>query len=259
MKNPLSTQNLTIHISNQIVCQQLNLTLNKGDICGVLGPNGSGKTTLLHTLANLHPVHTGEIFLDNHPITQLKPKVIAQTLGILFQDTSATFSQTVLEFCLTGRHPHLSHLGFESAADKELALAALTLMDLDKKLPQKVQTLSGGERRRLAIATLLTQTPQIYLLDEPMNHLDIRHQMQILQHFKNLAASQAATVMMSLHDMNIAQHFCTHVLLLFGDSTSLYGTPKDILTAENLSRLYQYPVQGEHIGLRQFWLPQLTI
>jgi iron complex transport system ATP-binding protein len=259
MKNSLTAQNLTVHISNQIICQQLNLTLKRGDICGILGPNGSGKTTLLHTLANLHPVHAGEIFLDNQLLTELKPNAIAQKLGILFQDTSALFSQSVLEFCLTGRHPHLSRLAFESANDKAIALAALTRMDLDKKLSQAVHTLSGGERRRLAIATLLTQTPQIYLLDEPMNHLDIRHQMLILHHFKKLATNQSAAVMMSLHDMNIAEHFCTHVLLLFGDGTSLYGTPKDILTTQNLSHLYQYPVQSGSIGPRQFWLPQLTI
>jgi iron complex transport system ATP-binding protein len=181
MKNSLTAQNLTVHISNQIICQQLNLTLKRGDICGILGPNGSGKTTLLHTLANLHPVHAGEIFLDNQLLTELKPNAIAQKLGILFQDTSALFSQSVLEFCLTGRHPHLSRLAFESANDKAIALAALTRMDLDKKLSQAVHTLSGGERRRLAIATLLTQTPQIYLLDEPMNHLDIRQSCTILK------------------------------------------------------------------------------
>jgi iron complex transport system ATP-binding protein len=259
MTNQLTTHNLTVHISNQIICQQMNLALNTGDICGILGPNGSGKTTLLHTLANLHPAHAGEIFLDRQHLTELKPKAIAQKLGILFQDTTATFSQTVLEFCLTGRHPHLSRMAFESTTDNDIATTALKLLDLDKKLSQKVQTLSGGERRRLAIATLLTQTPHIYLLDEPLNHLDIRHQMLVLQHFKNLAKTQSAAVMMSLHDINIAQHFCTQVLLLFGDGTSLYGAPNDMLTAENLSRLYQYPVQGQTIGARQFWLPALTI
>jgi iron complex transport system ATP-binding protein len=143
--------------------------------------------------------------------------------------------------------------------DKHIANAALTLLQLDKKLSQKVHTLSGGERRRLAIATLLTQAPQIYLLDEPMNHLDIRHQMLILQHFKHLAAIKSATVLMSLHDINIAQQFCSQILLLFGDGTSLHGTPKDVLTEENLTRLYQHPLKSHVLGAQQFWLPELTI
>ena len=247
MKNALTTQQLTVQIGNQLICQDLDITLNAGDICGILGPNGSGKTTLLHTLANLHPVNRGEVWLQQQPLAGQKPKAIAQQLGILFQDTTAHFSQTVLEFCLSGRHPHLPRLAIESAHDHALAITALSLLELDTKLTQKVQTLSGGERRRLAIATLLTQAPQIYLLDEPTNHLDIRRQMRVLQHFVELAATRNATVVMTLHDINIAQHFCNHILLLFGDGSSLQGAPDVILTAENLKNLTR--------GSQQFWLP----
>jgi iron complex transport system ATP-binding protein len=259
MTTRLEAKHLTVQIANQVVCRELNFTITDGDICGILGPNGSGKTTLLHSFANLHPVSCGEILLNNQNMIEMKPKAIAQQLGILFQDTSAIFSQTVLEFCLTGRHPHLSRLAFESAHDMHIANTALTLLELDKKLSQKVHTLSGGERRRLAIATLLTQAPQIYLLDEPMNHLDIRHQIQMLQHFKQLATTESAAVMMSLHDVNVAQHFCNRILLLFGDGSSLHGVPKDRLTEENLTRLYQYPLKSRLVGTQQFWLPELTI
>lgn len=251
----LTTHNLTVAIANQLICRDLNLTLKSGEICGILGPNGSGKTTLLQTLANLHPAKTGEIYLRRKPFSALSTKQIAQQLGILFQETTALFSQTVFEFCLTGRHPHLTRFGFENEVDKQITAAALQTMQLENKSTQKVQTLSGGERRRLAIATLLTQAPQVYLLDEPMNHLDIRHQMQVLNHFKYLTQTTSATVMLSLHDINIAQNLCHRIILLFNDGSFLQGSPMDVLTEDNLSRLYQYRLTKTWVKSQQVWLP----
>ncbi len=255
----LSTHHLQVSIANQIVCRDLNLTLQSGEIYGILGPNGSGKTTLLHTLANLHPADAGDIFLGGKCLSTLTPKHIAQQLGILFQDTTAVFAQTVFEFCLNGRHPHLARFAFESEADKNIAAAALHAMQLIKKSAQYVATLSGGERRRLAIATLLTQTPRVYLLDEPMNHLDIHHQLQVLQHFKQLTETARATVVMSLHDINIAQHFCHSIILLFGDGTYLQGPPSLVLTEENLSRLYQCRLTQKFAGAQSVWLPDYAL
>jgi iron complex transport system ATP-binding protein len=212
----------------------------------------------LHTLANLHPATHGTVFLHDRPITALKPKMIARQLGILFQDTLSAFSQTVLEFCLTGRHPYRSVFHFDTAADHALALQSLRLLELDTQLTQSVQTLSGGERRRLAIATLLTQAPAIYLLDEPLNHLDIRHQMRVLQHFQQLART-GASVMLTLHDVTLAAALCHQILLVFGGGSTLYGTPEKILTTDNLSRLYGHPLQSFSLGTRQVWLPALAI
>jgi iron complex transport system ATP-binding protein len=251
----LRTHNINVTIANQTICRDLNLTINPGMIYGILGPNGSGKTTLLQTLAKLHPVQAGDIFLFEKNLTTLSAKQIAQQLGILFQDTTAIFSQTVFEFCLNGRHPHLARLAWENISDHEMAIAALTTVELDKKLLQKVHTLSGGERRRLAIAALLTQAPHIYLLDEPMNHLDIYHQMLVLSHFKHLAHTQSTAIIMSLHDVNIAQHFCQQIILLLGNGATIQGTPDEMLTEKNLSQLYHYPLKKRFLDSHSFWLP----
>lgn len=255
MNMHLVTHNLTVRIANNLICRHLNLHIQAGDRWGLLGPNGSGKTTLLHTLAGLLPITQGEIWLQGKKLSSLSKKQIAQQLGILFQDTTDVFPQSVFDFCSSGRYPHLSYFAWRNKQDKQITAHALHVMGLERKLQQKVNTLSGGERRRLAIATLLTQAPLIYLLDEPTNHLDLHYQIKVLRYFKQLAKTNSLSVLMSLHDINLAAFYCTHILMLFGDGESLQGTPQDIFTEENLERLYQCQFQSVTVGPRELWVP----
>ena len=234
MKNLFSTKNLTLKIADKLICQQLDLSIQPGEIWGILGANGSGKTSLLHAFAGLTVIQQGEIYLQEKNLAELSRKTIARQVGILFQDTSVYFPQTVFEFCVGGCFPHNNSF----AENKNAVLHALSIMELDHKLSQKVHTLSGGERRRLAIATLLTQKPNLYLLDEPTNHLDLRHQVNALNYFSLLTKKEAG-IFMSLHDPQLAARYCSHVLLLFPDKTYLLGAAKQLLTSDNLSRLYE--------------------
>lgn len=254
MKNRLTTNNLTVSIANKTICRHLNLEIKAGDVWGILGPNGSGKTTLLHTLAGLHAPAQGEITLHGKKLTTIPNKQRAREIGVLFQDSSFIFPQSVYDYCLSGRHPHLAHFMRETAEDHRITQQALAVMGLGNKLQQNVLSLSGGERRRLMVATLLAQVPHLYLLDEPTNHLDIRHQIKILNYFKHLADNHSASIMMSLHDINLAYHYCNKVLLLFGDGEILQGPTQNICTKENLSHLYQYPLQAFALSER---MPEL--
>ena len=170
----------------------------------------------------------------------LPRKKIAQHIGVLLQNTEDRFPQTVLEYCLHGRYPHLSYFGYESKNDRELVLNALTTMELEAFIHRNILSLSGGERRRLSIATLIAQSPTLYLLDEPTNHLDLHYQMKTLQYFQNLARTQSISVCLTLHDINLAAQFCDHLLLL-AENPSV-GKTETLLTEENLSRLYQVPL-----------------
>lgn len=250
----LSTHGLSVGIANRTLCQDLDLNLNPGKILAILGINGSGKTTLLHTLAGLRAAQKGEIRLGEQPLLQLSRRKIARQLGLLLQDHNDIFPITVLETARLGRHPWSNWWQVNQEAETTAANQTLKQLGLAEYASRLTHTLSGGERQRLAIATLLTQDPKIYLLDEPGNHLDIRHQMEVMELMTNHIRQQHATLAFSTHDLNLASRFADQVLLLFGDGEYLYGNNEEILQTPNLQRLYQHPVQCiEHQGQRLFF------
>jgi len=238
----LEARGLTVEIAGKQVCRELSFALTAGECVGVLGGNGVGKTTLLHTLAGLRAPVAGHVLLDGAPLTSLPRRQVAQRLGLLMQQPEDSLPATVLETALIGRHPHLDFWRWESHADVAIARRALKNVGLEG-LEQRVQTaLSGGERRRLDIATVLVQDPQVFLLDEPAHQLDLQHQIGLLTLLKRLTAEQGRAVLMSLHDINLAARFCDRVLMLYGAGEAAFDEAERALTPENLSRLYHTPV-----------------
>lgn len=250
----LSTRSLELSIGNRTLCTELNLKLEPGQCWAILGSNGSGKTTLLHTLAGLRPPERGEISLNDTPLPQLSRQHIAQQLGLLLQESHDPFPTTAMETALSGRHPHLGRWQQESTEDRQIATEALDLMDLEGMAERMVQTLSGGERRRLALATLFTQQPELMLLDEPLNHLDLRHQQLLLKQLRQFA-QQHRTIAMVLHDPNQAWRFCNQTLLLYGDGEWEAGETRIMLSSERLERLYGYPMKTVGQGEEQLFIP----
>ncbi|HEY3644830.1 MAG TPA: ABC transporter ATP-binding protein [Gammaproteobacteria bacterium] len=253
MNSVLETRGLSVQIAGKSVCRDLDLRLEAGKCIGLLGGNGVGKTTLLHTLAGLRAPVSGTVLLDGEPLPAQPRRHVAKRLGLLMQQPEDSLPATVLETALIGRHPHLDFWRWESHRDVAIARRALKSVGLEG-LEQRVQTaLSGGERRRLDIATVLVQDPQVFLLDEPAHQLDLQHQMALLGLLKQLARSQGRSVLMSLHDINLAARFCDQVLMLFGEGEALFDTAERALDARNLTRLYHTPVTVlPHAGGRVF-------
>ena len=252
----LSVRHLQLAIAGQPICQDLQLDILPGECWGILGKNGVGKTTLLQTLAGLRAPDGGEILLQDRPLAQLPRQQVAQQIGVLFQDNRALFPASVLESVLIGRHPWLKRWQWEGRAEFEQAQAALRRVDLEGLAARDVITLSGGEYQRLQIATLLTQNPVLSLLDEPINHLDLHHQISIL---KTLTADLAAlghAMIMVLHDLNLAARFCDHLLLLFGGGQTCQGSPTTVLTGENLQQLYGHPLCQLAVNGRSVFVPE---
>jgi len=249
----LEIQNLTLSLRDKKLCQSLSLSARAGDVVGILGPNGSGKTTLLHSLVRLHTPDTGIIKINSQTLTTFKSKKLAREIGILFQENFFNFPLSVAEFCLAARYPHRRLFSRESDLDHRLVQEALALMELENMSQQSVLTLSGGERRRLNIAALLAQRPHIYLLDEPTNHLDWRHQIQVLEHFKQISLLQPAIVLMALHDVNQAQRYCNKILMLFTDGSHLFGPAGEVMTSKNLSALYSHAVYSVKTQEARWW------
>ncbi|MCK6406158.1 MAG: ABC transporter ATP-binding protein [Rhodocyclaceae bacterium] len=255
MSELIEARDLCVSIGCHSVCRELSFSLGAGERLAILGRNGAGKSTLLSVLAGLRDADTGEVLLGGEGYATLGPRQAARRRGWLPQRHTDAFSSTVLETALTGRHPHLGRWDWESKRDTEIArvaLAAVGLADLEER---DVQTLSGGERQRLAIATLLTQAAPLYLLDEPLAHLDLNHQIAVLDLFAGAAADCGAGVIMVLHEPGLADRYCERALLVYGDGRCELGRCREMLTADRLGELYGHPLQEVEADGRRWFIP----
>lgn len=237
----LIARNLVLMLPGHAPQAPLNLALAAGEIGAILGANGSGKTTLLHTLAGLRPPHAGEVLLDGRPIRQWPARARARRLGLVFQDDMESFPTTVREAVCAGRFAHQSLWRGLSRADEDAVASALTAMHVADLAARPLTALSGGERRRVALATLLAQDPHVLLLDEPTNHLDWHHQFIVMENLSRRVRQGGKAALISLHDPNLAARYVDRVLLLGGDGTAEWGPTAELLTAERLARLYRHP------------------
>lgn len=242
----LETDGLAVHIGERWICCDLSLRLRAGERLAVLGPNGAGKTTLLHTLAGLRDARRGEVRLHGRPLPAWSGGALARTRAVLPQREPDWFAATVMETALVGRHPHLSRWAWEGAEDVRIAASALDCMGLGQLAARSILSLSGGERQRLAIASLLAQQPALYLLDEPLSHLDLHYQIVVLEHFSTLARAGAGIVMV-LHDLNLAARFADHVVLLDGEGRLVSGTADAVMQADVLSAAFGHPLRRHMI------------
>ena len=232
---------LDVSIAAVEVCRGLELTLAPGESLAVLGRNGAGKSTLLATLAGLRPVQRGSVSIGGIALPARDGRALATLRGYLAQQQHDAFASEVLEAVLAGRHPHLTRWEWEADSDQRIAEQALSEVGLGGFGRRALHTLSGGERQRVALATLLAQQPSLYLVDEPLTHLDLNHQIATLEILARLTRSGAAVVAV-MHDPSLALRYFGRVLLLFGQGEWLAGAASTVLTADNLSRLYGHPL-----------------
>ena len=239
----LTAQGINVSVPGRRLVEALELSLRSGEIVALLGRNGVGKTLLLHTLAGLRDADGGTLSVQDDAVDSLTRRELARRLVLLPQDSDDIFPSSVFETVLIGRHPHVGRFGWESAGDLEHGMAALRAVGLETLRDRDVLTLSGGERRRLAIAQCLAQDTPVLLLDEPNNHLDPQHQVESLDLFRKLADDGRA-ILLSLHDVNMAARYADRCLLLFGNGRWLIGATEAILTTDTLEALYGVPMQA---------------
>ncbi len=239
----LATRGLAVRIGRLTLVDGLDLAVDRGERLAILGRNGVGKSTLLHTLAGLRKPVDGTVELDGTPVEALGGRALAQLRGLLAQHQADAFPATVLETALVGRHPHLSRWDWEGARDERIAREALAALGLAELADRDIGSLSGGERQRAGIAALLAQQPRLCLLDEPLAHLDLNHQIAVLELFGRLAREQHVGIVMVLHDVNLALRYADRVLLLFGDGVHTAGPVAEVLDEAILARLYGHPMR----------------
>ena len=246
----LECRGIDVCVGARTLVRGLELSVERSSMLAILGPNGSGKSLSLHTLAGLRAPRAGEILISGRPLRLWPRRTLARVLALLPQNVEDPFSASVIETVLLGRHPHIARWQWESARDLAIASEALAAVGLAGYEERDVLTLSGGERRRAALAAVLAQTPRIFLLDEPTNQLDPNHQLEALQLLR-ARANAGAAVVVTLHDPNLAARFADAALLLGKDGNWRCGRAGDILTAHNLSTLYDTQFEAVEIGGRR--------
>jgi iron complex transport system ATP-binding protein len=242
MSTLLSARRLSLAIAGKPVCEHLDLEIRAGESWALLGRNGVGKTTLLHHLAGLRSGHEGDILLRDDPIDGLAPRVRARRVAVLLQHSNRGFGATVLETVLTGRHPYLATLAWEGTDDLAIAQGAIAALGLTPLAERPLDTLSGGELRRVEIARLLAQQCPLSLLDEPFNHLDLGHQAACLQVLRRACSTHQRALLMVVHDLNVAWHACRHWLILEGDGAWHAGRREQLADPALLGRAYGHPI-----------------
>ena len=244
----LATENLTLAHPGKTLLRDLTIAFQSGECWAVLGANGSGKTTLLHALANLRTAQNGAIKLDEKNVVDYPRRELAQRIGMLLQEEGNEFHGSVREYVELGLFAQGTWLAANPDAVRT-AHAAMSCMQIDSRADHLWNQLSGGERQRARLAQLLVQAPDIYLLDEPLLHLDLRHQLAVLQCFRDLARVDGKTVIMVLHDSLWASRFCDRALMLYDDGNCRFGAAQTLITKNNLAQLYSCSMDSFEFSL----------
>ncbi|WP_207003169.1 ABC transporter ATP-binding protein [Trinickia mobilis] len=238
----LSAQRLTLRAGARTLLDDFTHTFYPGEIWCIAGPNGAGKTTLISTLAGLMRGAHGHVEMDGVRLADWPGVKLAQRRALMPQSIRDAFSARVLDIVLLNRFPHLSGWGWERDGDRAAAQAALDALDLAPFASRDVLSLSGGERQRVALAAALCQDAPLLLLDEPLAHLDLHHQIDCLEMLGHWVEAPPRTVILSCHDLNLARRFATHALLMDGNGAAHAGPVRDVLTPVLASRAFGYPL-----------------
>lgn len=239
MENLVKVDKLSGGYHKTLVIKDTSFTVKKGDFLGIIGPNGSGKSTLLRLMSRVLYPRSGSIALEGKDIAQMNLKEFCRKLAFVPQDTLINFSFSVEEIVLMGRIPHLKRMQFETKSDFSIAHHALSLTDTLYIKEKAIDELSAGERQRVIIAKALAQEPILLLLDEPTSHLDIGHQVQVLDLLKKLNRDKSLTVVMVMHDLNLASEYCNRIILLNQGCIFKNDTPEEVLTYQNIEAVYK--------------------
>ena len=228
-----------------LVLHNVDLSVKAGEMVGLLGPNGSGKTTLIKLASGVLKPGQGEIGLDGTDLGQLSRKAVARSVAVVPQQFYIPFAFTVGEVVTLGRIPFSRVFAGETAADKGAVDTALEVVGIDELAERRFDELSGGERQKVVLAMALAQQPKLLLLDEPTMHLDITHQVEILELVRNLNVEQGLTILAAMHDLNLASLYFDRLVLLKEGRVSADGTPAEVLTEDRIREVFAASVRVE--------------
>lgn len=234
----IETKNLDIAYEDTLIVKELNMQIPKGKITSIIGANGCGKSTILKAVGRILKPKKGVVHLSGQDISKLSTKEIAKKMAILPQNPTEPSGLTVSELVAYGRFPHQKGFGNLTEEDKRIVKWALAATKLSEFERREVDTLSGGQRQRVWIAMALAQQTDLILLDEPTTYLDLAHQLEVLKLLYELNRNQKCTIVMVLHDLNLAARFSDYIIAIKKGAIIKYGTPEEVMTLEVLRKTF---------------------
>jgi iron complex transport system ATP-binding protein len=241
----------------QLVLDHISMQISEGEVVSIIGPNGSGKSTLLRCICRVLQPRGGVVYLNNQDVAHLKPRELARLLGYVPQSGAEVFPLTVYEAVLLGRKPYLSW--GVGPKDREIVDRILRFMKIEEFALKYINEMSGGEKQRVLIARALAQEPEVLLLDEPTSNLDIKHQLEVLGLMQKFAHDGGMTVIMVLHDLNLASRFSDKLVLINEGKVFASGPPDAVLNPANIRAVYDVEADVDQNGLGIQVLPLRSI
>lgn len=239
----LRIDNVSIRIQQRLIIDRVSFDVPAGQLTVLIGPNGSGKTTLIRGIAGSLPLESGKILFGDRLISRLKPAERARLIALVPQRSAFPEGFSVLETVALGRTPYLDWTGHLNAADRSLVAAAMKETAIQNISGNDLTQISGGEQQRVKLARALAQDAPILILDEPTSFLDLRYAIELMTIVRLLAKEKGKSLLMVIHDLNLAARFADRVLLMDHGRIRAEGYPAEVLTAETLSAVYRLPMK----------------
>ena len=239
-ENILSVQNICYEADREPLLHDISLEIPRGSFVGIIGPNGSGKSTLLKTIYRANKASSGSVYLNGTRMSRMSGKEIARQMAVVAQENQVSFDFSVMEIMLIGLYAKRTFRDKAGIDDTKICEDALASVGMLEFRDRSFLSLSGGEKQKVLIASAFSRNPSLIVLDEPTNHLDVGYQFLILDIMKQ---RKDVTIFTSIHDMNMAMEYCDHIIALKNGRIFCTGTPREVLTPENLKELFRVKAQ----------------
>lgn len=232
------TRQMSVGYQGQPLIKDIEIKLDKGEILTLIGPNGAGKSTVLKSIAGQLKTVCGAVYLNEEELTGMAGKELSRRMSVVFTEKVRSELMTCEDVVATGRYPYTGYFGILSEEDYRIVGEAMELVHVAEIKQQDFTKISDGQRQRIMLARAICQEPEVLIMDEPVSYLDIKHKLEFLSALLKLREQKGLTVIMSLHELELAEIISDKILCLKGETVEKYGSPKEIFTEGFLHRLF---------------------
>ena len=233
-----SAKNMCVGYDQRPLIQEIEITLQKGEILSLIGPNGAGKSTVLKSIAGQLKLLGGTVYLGEENLSVMKASDLAKKMSVLFTEKIRAELKTCRDVVATGRYPYTGWFGMLSKEDEQIVDEVMELIHITELSGQDFDRISDGQKQRVMLARAICQEPEIVILDEPTSYLDIKYKLEFLSILQEMRVKKGLTVIMSLHELELAKIVSDKILCLKGEYVLRYGTPDEVFTSDFIERLF---------------------